>query len=232
MQNKIYRFKTTIQKIEQIAPDVKHLVINTPQAFSFAPGQFVSIILSINGEEIRRPYSIASKPYPESLELCIKILPQGKATPTINKLQVGDTLEMIGPMGHFILKESSYDKNLIFIATGTGITPFRSMAAHLLETGFKNKITLLVGYRYEEHALYEHEFTQLQKTYPHFSYQRILSRPTGNQEKGHVQKLVEKNLDLTAHYYICGLKEMVNQVKDLLLQKGIEQDQIFFEKYD
>ena len=142
--SKVQRFKTKILKIKNICDDVKHLVIKTNQDFLFKPGQFISIILTINGEEIRRPYSIASAPYPNSLELCIKILPNGKATPTINKLKEGDEIEIIGPMGRFTLHESSKDKDLILISTGTGITPFKSMSQHLLKNeNFKNKITCL-----------------------------------------------------------------------------------------
>jgi ferredoxin-NADP reductase len=237
--SKVQRFKTKILEIKNICDDVKHFVIKTNKDFLFKPGQFISIILNIDGKEIRRPYSIASAPYPNSLELCIKILPNGKATPTIDELKEGDEIEIIGPMGRFTLHESSEKKDLILISTGTGITPFRSLANHLLkkekESIFKNKITLITGYRYEENCLYEPEFKKLEKNHSNFSYHGILSRPRDsqpNQEKGHVQLLVEKHINPNAHYYLCGLTPMIDSVRELLKEKGIKKEQIFFEKYD
>jgi len=229
-RKKVHRFKSNVLEIKQITPSTKHLVISTPEDFDFYPGQFISLILNIDGREIRRPYSIASKPTPNSLDLCIKILPNGLATPTIDKLKSGDKLEVLGPMGDFIIKESALNKPLIFISTGTGVTPFRSIIHHLLHSNFKNKIILLTGYRHEFDVLYEDEFKELADKNENFSYNRILSQ--SDQDSGYVQDLVKKNLLPEANYYICGLKEMVNAVKDLLEEKGIPKEQVFFEKYD
>ena len=229
-RKKIHRFKSKILDIIYVCKDTKHLTISTPNDFDFYPGQFISIFLNKDGREIRRPYSIASKPTPNSLELCIEILPNGLGTPIIDKFEVGEEIDVMGPMGGFIIKEQSASKDLILISTGTGITPFRSMIHHLLENNFQNKITLITGYRYDEDVLYEEEFKKLEKKHENFSYYRILSRE--GEEKGHVQILIEKIFDEKADYYICGLKEMVNSVKDLLLEKGIPKENVFFEKYD
>lgn len=229
-RKKFMKFKSEILEINSLCEDVKHIVISTPKDFDFSPGQFISIILNKDGSEFRRPYSIASKPTPNSLDLCIKILPSGRGTPIIDKFNLGDELDILGPMGGFTIKEQSLNKDLIFISTGTGVTPFRSMCLHFLENGFKNKITLITGYRYNGDVLYEEEFKELEEEHENFSYHRILSREGEN--KGYVQNLVEKNLSNEADYYICGLKDMVNSVKDFLGEKGIPDENVFFEKYD
>ncbi len=231
-RKKIHRFKTKILEIKQITPSTKHIVISIPKDFDFYPGQFISIILDKEGREIRRPYSIASKPTPNSLDLCIKILEKGLGTPIIDKFKVGDEIEVMGPMGNFIINQQSLNKPLILISTGTGVTPFRSIIHHLLENNFQSTITLLAGYRHEFDILYEDEFKELADKKENFSYHRILSQPKEDDEKGYVQDLVKDNLLSDANYYICGLKEMVNAVKDLLEEKGIPKEQIFFEKYD
>ena len=135
-------------------------------------------------------------------------------------------------MGTFIVKDLSRD--LVLISTGTGIGPFKSIISYLLENDFKNKIILLTGYRHEEDILYEKEFKNLKEKYKNFSYEIILSKNNDNEtsENGYVQKLVEKYLNPSYNYYICGLKEMVNSVKDFLLEKGVPKENIFFEKYD
>ena len=228
---KVQKFKSKILQIEQLTSDVKHLKLSTPEDFDFSPGQFISIVMDIDGKEVRRPYSIASKPSKGFIDLCVKILPNGRATPTINKLKKGDELTLLGPMGGFTVKDPS--KDLVFISTGTGITPFRSMIHHFLEDDFPNKIKLCTGFRFNEHKLYKEELENLEKKYPNFSYDCILSRAGKESERGHVQKIIKENVtDVKAHYYICGLKEMVNSVKDLLLKKGVPKESIFFERYD
>ena len=165
------------------------------------------------------------------MDLCIKIVPNGELTPLIDKLKKGDGLEVFGPMGVFVIKEHSMNKPIVFVSTGTGISPFRSMIEYLLENNFKNKIILLTGYKYRKDILYKDEFIKLEKNHKNFSYDRILSR-SEKEEKGHVQKLIEKNFIQEADYYICGLKEMVFSVKDLLMEKGIPKENIFFERYN
>ena len=228
-RKKILRFRSKILDVINLTSSVKHLTFPVLEEFDFYPGQFISLILNKDGREIKRPYSIASQPSRKSMDLCIKIVQNGLVTPLIDGLKKGDEIEVLGPMGDLIVKD--FSKHLIFISTGTGIGPFRSIINYLLENSFKNKITLLTGYRTEEEVLYESEFKELEKKFMNFFYHRILSR-SEKEENGYVQKLVEKNLFLNSHYYICGLKGMVNSVKDLLSEKGIPKENIFFEKYD
>jgi CDP-4-dehydro-6-deoxyglucose reductase len=89
---------------------------------------------------------------------------------------------------------------------------------------------LLTGYRYNDDILYEQAFKELTEKYSNFSYQRILSRE--GDRTGYVQILIDDNLNLESDYYICGLKDMVNSVKEHLAEKGIPKENIFFEKYD
>ncbi len=230
IKKKLHKFKSKILKTDYINKTTKHITISTPDDFDFYPGQFISIIITINGEELRRPYSIASSPRPNQLDLCIKILPNGKSTPTIAKLNEGDEIDVMGPMGTFIIKDQSLTKPITFISTGTGVAPFRSIIANLLEYNFEKPITLLTGYRYNDDILYEQAFKELTEKYSNFSYQRILSRE--GDRTGYVQILIDDNLNLESDYYICGLKDMVNSVKEHLAEKGIPKENIFFEKYD
>jgi len=228
-RKKLHKFVSKILGIKDISQDTKHITISIPEDFDFYPGQFISIILNIDGLEFRRPYSIASKPQKGELDLCIKILPDGRATPLISKYNVGDEIDLMGPMGGFYIEDQSLAKAITFISTGTGVAPFRSIITHLLEHSFDKQITLLTGYRFEANTLYENEFKKLEEKYPNFKYHRICSREG---EKGYVQELINKNLNKDADYYICGLKEMVNSVTEHLEEKDIPEENIFLEKYD
>jgi len=231
-RKKIHTFKTRILEIENLVDDVKHFVLSIPEGFDFHPGQFISLIIPKGAGQIRRPYSIASKPGKDKIDLCIKILPEGLITPILNEMKVGDEINALGPMGHFYVQDESIDKPLTFIATGTGITPFRSAIHHLLENDSQNPITLIAGYRYEKNSLYDNEFKDLEKKYPNFTYKKAISRPEeGN--KAYVQDVLKENILPNTHYYICGLKEMVFAVRDLLTEeKQVPKENVFFEKYD
>jgi NAD(P)H-flavin reductase len=147
-------------------------------------------------------------------------------------MKAGDEIEAMGPMGAFYILEECMKNNIVFISTGTGIAPFRAMINSLLENNYKNKLKLISGYRYKKDVLYEEEFKNLEKKYENFNYYRILSKEGEEKGRGYVQKLISENLELDTYYYICGLKEMVNSVKDFLIEKGIEKEKIVIEKYD
>src|SRR3989344_7524731 len=101
IKKELLKFKSKIIESKYVNNNTKHITISVPDKFDFYPGQFVSLVLFINGEEYRRPYSIASKPQKNKLELCIKILPNGKTTPTIANFKEGDEIDVLGPMGTF-----------------------------------------------------------------------------------------------------------------------------------
>ena len=234
-QQKPSRFKSEILDIIKLTENVKHIKINVPKDFSFIPGQYVSIIMDNpkNGIKLRRPFSIVSLPKEAKngyIELCIKIIKNGNITLKIDKLKKGDKIECLGPLGSFKISESSKEKNIIFISTGVGIAPFKSMIPAVLknqEDNHKNKIILLTGYKNEEKILYDNYFKELEKKYKNFNYYMALI-----EKKVRVQSLIEKHFDKNADYYICGLKDMVSSVNMLLLKKGIPGKNIFIEKYD
>ena len=161
------------------------------------------------------------------------ILPEGKLTPIIDDYHEGHNLEFLGPLGEFTITNKEQD--LIFISSGSGIGPFRSMIHELLENNFKHKITLITGYRSEEDLLYHNEFTQLAEENPNFTYSSILSQPSPLYENkiGYVQDLIKDfQVPKEANYYICGLNNMITSARALLVKKGVEMKNIYSEKYD
>lgn len=226
-RKKFRRFNSRIKNIYQLDKDTKHIDLEKPEDFDFSPGQFISLIFKKDGEEIRRSYSIASKPEETVLGLCIKIIPEGVLTPLLDKLKEGDEIEAVGPMGPFKIRPDSLNKDIVFVSAGTGIGPFRSMIKYLLNQGYKNKILLLAGYRKEESSHYDSEFRQLEAEYENFYYEKILSS-----SEGYVQELVKKNIQYRTDYYICGLNKMVSSVRDILSENDIPEENVFFERYD
>ncbi len=220
------KFISEILEIKNLSPSVKHIKLSVPEKFEFVPGQYVSIIMEKNGNKIRRPYSICSKNNEKNfIELCIKIVEGGMASEIIKEKTIGNKVEILGPLGNFIIEESSKKKDRLFISNGTGIGPFRSMIKTMLGNEFKNKITLIAGYR--ENILYKEEFRELEKKHANFSHKVALS----SQGK-RVQDLLEEFIDKKADYYLCGLKDMINSVRSILAKEEIEMKNIYSEKYD
>jgi len=220
----------------EIAPDVRHFWFEIPdlEKFDFIPGQFVSLTSMINGKKVTRAYSIASRPYENKFELCLNEVREGIFSPFLFAMEVGDTVEMKGPHGAFVFKQPV--GNCFFIATGTGIAPFLPMIQHILERDSTHEFILVFGVRYEHSVLYDETFREMAAKHANFKYISTVTRPglewKGN--AGRVQQYVfseigdRKDFDV----YICGLKEMVNDVRDRLKELGFDKKQIIYERYD
>lgn len=213
------------------------LVFEPGTEFDFEPGQFVNAMAPSpeEGKLIKRPYSIASPPYEKGyLDLVWKRVEGGFMTNYFWKLKEGDTLQVQGPLGRFGLKKP-LAKRLVFVATGTGIAPFRAMIHELFKEGTDREVWLIFGNRYETDILYDEEWKKLAGQHSNFYYLPTVSRPehwTG--EKEYVQKLLLKYLKTPhdTHLYICGLTNMITEVQKAALEMGFTKEQIFFEKYD
>jgi CDP-4-dehydro-6-deoxyglucose reductase len=158
----------------------------------------------------------------------------GFFSPHLFAMRPGDTVDMKGPLGHFVLKRPVSDS--IFVATGTGIAPFRAMLLDCLDREPNTQFTLVFGVRYEHGLLYREEFEQLEREHPNFRFLPTLSRPEPSWTglTGHVQSHVlevlgdRRDMDV----YICGMKAMVDEMRARLKEKGLERPRIIFEKYD
>jgi ferredoxin-NADP reductase len=220
----------------EIAPDVRHFLFAAEgvERLEYLPGQFVSLSAECDGKTITRAYSLASAPRGDArFELCLNRVERGHISPRLFAMQPGDSIEMRPPLGMFVMRHPPRES--VFIATGTGIAPFRAMLeAHL--TTASPAITLVFGVRYESHLMYRAEFEALARDFSQFRFWPTLSRPdeswTGR--TGHVQthlaEAVGDRRDLDV--YLCGLKQMVDDVRGLLKGMGFDRKQIFYEKYD
>ena len=229
------RFEAELLDVKQLTLTVKHFTFSVPDGFSFIPGQYVSLLVPfLDGKLVKRPYSIASSPSQKGvINLTIKNVEGGHGTSFLFTMQKGDTLTFIGSLGAFTLRNK--ESNLVFISTGTGIGPFRSMIKDLLEHGAQQQVYLFTGYRYEEEILYDEEFTTLAKKYTNFHYYTIFSQPKNTtSEKGRVQDLLAKHLpqDFQGDFYLCGLHDMIDETKTFLEGKGFAKEHIYFERYD
>lgn len=218
-----------------IADEVRHFVFEAEaQDFSFIPGQFVSFSEIVDGKKVTRAYSIASEPHGTIFELCLNRVNEGKLSPRLFEMQVGDTIEMQGPLGYFVLRSPLSDS--ILVATGTGIAPFRAMLRPVLARDTGHQFTLIFGVRHEHNLMYREEFERLAEHHPNFHFWPTLSGPdeswkgrTGHVQ-GHMLEAIGDRRDVDV--YACGLKLMVDDVRARLKEIGFDRKRIIYEKYD
>lgn len=228
--------KFTLKLLERVnmTDELVLFKFSKPKDFTFLAGQYITLIFEENAKKVARSYSIASSPSKETIDLFVKDV-GGSGSKFLLGLKVGDEVSGMGPLGKFALTKESKEREIVFISNGTGLAPIKSMIEDLLEEGFDKRIILIAGFRGEEDISFVEEFKKLSSENPNFKFYYVLSKPKGSYSYvGHVQdylyKLIPKSFDGSA--YICGLKEMVNEVKEKLLNFGFNEEDIYFEKYD
>ncbi len=224
-----------------LSAQTKHLEFEVPTVprFGFVAGQWLSFKTNKpDGEEITRAYSIASPPGEDNrLALCLNRVQDGFMSNFLCDMKVGEEISCLGPFGDFILRPPLRDT--IFIATGTGVAPFRSMLHWLLADPVRHQdkqLSLLFGNRTEGDIYYHDEFLELSARHANFHYLPTLSRgaPERQGRRGYVQEhlpgIVQGRNDM--HAYICGLDKMVKANRELLKGLGWDRKSILYEKYD
>jgi len=236
--NKAQQFKGKVS--EHILINEKfqylHIELMEPHRIEFKAGQYISLDI---GEGERRSYSVASAPgMNHAVEFCIDVSPEGKGSRFLKNLKPGDEVNFMGPLGQFVMKEEDKEKEqkLLFAATGSGITPVRSMILQLLEEKKdKREIDLHWGLRHVEDMFWEEDFRRLHKYYDNFNFHLTLSKPPDHWPlcHGYVTDCVKNEIELDASWgvYLCGNKYMIEDVSKLVVQMGVLKEQVHFEKF-
>lgn len=239
MAHNVQVFDMLVKRIVTHTPTVKSFFLHFPpgQTMPFVAGQFVMSIVPRDGKPVKKPYSIASSPYELAdgyIELGIKKVEGGFMSTHFHNLKEGDILKMDGPYGKFVMKHADSADEVIFVATGTGITPLRSMFRQMLKIdGHKKPISMILGVRYENELLYDKEMYELERQYPNFKFIPTVSRPTDawKGERKYVQDLlVSRFPDPTNKaIYACGLVDMIQGLKKTCLENGWTKEQLHYE---
>ena len=221
---------------ENLAGDTWLLRINFEEVVEFVPGQFVS--LKVSDEGLRRSYSVASLPGKNNIELVVDVAPMGVGSKYILSLKVGDTIEVLGFLGKFVVEEEALTstKELLFVGTGTGAAPLKPMIEDLLiNKNFKGQTYFIWGMRYETDLYWQKEIDKLQRDFDNFHFEIVLSKPGADWpgmvgHVGDVAEMMALNWKETSAY-LCGSVEMIEEMKKLLKTKGVTEENINFERF-
>lgn len=215
---------------------------NLKNDFLFVAGQYITIKTTIEGKEIRRAYSLCSAPHSEMLKVAVKEIDGGLFSAIANNnLQAGDILEVHPPEGNFLLTTNIDAANsYAAFAAGSGITPIMSMIKAVLENEPKSQFVLVYGNKTLEETIFAKELVNLQSKYPdrlfiQFFYSRK-QEPNGTFgriERSTINYITKNKFKDTTFkaFYLCGPEEMINAVKEVLVENGVDQKKIFFELF-
>jgi ferredoxin-NADP reductase len=240
-------FDARLVAARPLAPGVRELTLERVDGapFAFEPGQWVNLVLPLTGGELRRAYSIASAPAPGGsprFDLAVTRVDGGPGSEFLHALPEGATLRAIGPQGLFT-RAPGDEAPALFVGTGTGVTPLRSMLVAALAAGSGPPLWLLFGARREEDILYRDQLEALAREHPRVRYEVTLSQPSASWpgRRGRVQShlpellaaLGEASAPAAPHVYVCGLERMVKSVRELCRHElGVDRRHVHTERYD
>ncbi|HIB36318.1 ferredoxin--NADP reductase [Mesonia sp.] len=237
----------SIKEVIRETPKSVSIVFNVPEdlkdTFKFTAGQYLTLKKEINGEELRRSYSICSTPHSGELKVSVKEVADGRfSSYANNKLKAGDSLEVYLPEGKFTFTPSADAGHRTYaaFAAGSGITPIMSIIKTALTEEEHSKFVLVYGNRTPEETIFFKELLELQASYPdRFFVEFVYSRAQDeNSFFGRIERstvnFVMKNKFKGHNFsdvYLCGPEEMIDLVSEVLQENKLPKENIHFELF-
>lgn len=238
----IRQYETRVVAMRDLTYDIKEvtLALIDPPQMDLIAGKFVQFEAPAYGnssQPVYRAYSIASPPSQrDRIQLEIRLVPEGICTTYVfTRLKVGDKVSINGPYGDFYLREG--DRDIVFIAGGSGMAPIRSMLLDMAEKGVNRKATYFFGARARRDLFLLDEMAELEKRLPNFRFVPALSSPAPDDdwkgETGIITEVLDRHFDSLAEHeaYLCGSPGMIDASIKTLTRKGMPEARIFYDKF-
>ena len=219
-------YEARVARIVEHAPDTRSLFLRGPR-LGFLPGKFISCLLPVGGETLIRPYSLASSPEEDDLEICLNLVPGGLASPYLLGLPVGAEVRFTGPWGTFVLDRAP-ETEAVFIADGTGIAPIRPMLRRALATATRHRLRLLYGAESRERLLYRTELEVMVRQHASFRFEHV---PSARLRDEVARRWVDGDADRGRRFFICGVGAIVPALRGLLRGAGYDRRAVQYEKW-
>jgi ferredoxin-NADP reductase len=206
-------------------PETRSLFLRPERRLDFRPGQFISCLLPAGNERLTRPYSLASNPGEDDLEICLDRV--GAGSSYLLGLTVGAEVAFTGPWGTFVL-DAAPATEAIFIAGGTGIAPIRPMLRRAITSGAKLPLRLLHANPPGKRALYRAELEALAREHPRFSLEYAAS---ADLPAVVTRRWIDADAERGRCFFICGVGDIVRTLRDLLRGAGYERRSVQYERW-
>ena len=239
-------YKLSIKEIIKETADAVSILFNVPEElqshYTFVAGQYVNLKVTLDGQEIRRAYSICSAPKSGELRIAVKALKNGFFSKFANeKLAVGNVIEVGTPEGKFTFEpKTDRQKNYAAFVAGSGITPVFSILKTVLEEEPNSTFVLVYGNKSEKDTIFHNQLHDLQLQYVgRLFVQYVYSQSTeDNALLGRIDHttvnfiLKNKHAEMEfSKFYLCGPEEMINLVSNTLKENNISDSDIKFELF-
>ncbi len=240
----IREYLGVVERITDLTYDIKelHIRLTDPDTLDFTAGHYIQLEAPAykgNPEPVYRAYSMSNPPSSNGfVETIVRRVPGGICTTWVfEHLKEGDEVTLNGPYGEFSLSDT--DRDMIWIAGGSGMSPFWSMIRHMIEAGIERKTTYFFGAVAKRDLFLVDELAELADEHPWFEFIPALSAPADGDEwtgeTGLITEVVARHIpdgqgELEA--YLCGSAGMIDAACKVLLTKGLSEDRIFFDKFN
>jgi ring-1,2-phenylacetyl-CoA epoxidase subunit PaaE len=216
-----------IASITRETADAVSLEISTDVPLAFAPGQFLTVVITIDGEVHRRAYSISSAPHDGRVTVTVKRMGLVSGY-LVERAREGERIDILGPSGSFVLTpDPTRTRKLVLIGGGSGITPLFSIARAVLHVEPRSRITLLYGNRSHADAIFREALDELARRLPggRLSVRHVLGGQLDcDRELGAI------DLD-DADVFICGPAPMMIAARTAVLSRGVDPSRVHEEKF-
>ena len=236
------QIKEVIQETDNAVSIVFHVPAELQSLYQFLAGQYVNLKLTLDGQEIRRAYSLCSSPESGELRVAIKSVQDGHFSKFANaNLRAGDFLDVSKPEGKFTFEpDNEKQKNYAGFAAGSGITPVMSILKSVLESEPKSTFVLVYGNKSPKETIFHNELHELQLKYVgRFFVHYVFSQAKADGELfGRIDKSTVNFVLNNKHkekafdkFYLCGPEAMINLVSSVLKEENISETDIKFELF-
>ena len=232
-----------IQSIDRLTPSAVAISFELPSAlaadYAFKAGQYLSLEAKIDGEVVRRSYSLCSAPHENVLKVGVKKVQKGLFSSFANDvLKVGDSLGVAPPEGRFVYVPQGGDKEILLVAAGSGITPVLSILKTILEKQHTSAVRLIYGNKTPEEVLFKVEIDALEKAYADrfkviwvYSQSNEADSLFGRIDQSVINFALNQHDDLPQQSFLCGPEAMIETAKACLVKATIPPENIHFELF-
>jgi len=224
----------TISEVEKVTYDTTRIRLDGPK-LDFKPGQFIMLSYPNPEQEkpdLKRAYSISSSPTKDYLEITVRAVEKGYVSKELQKIQIGDELEITGPLGPFYFEENT-DKDIVMIGCGCGIIPFNSMLTYITDKNLPTKVKYFSSHQKAEDIAYRKEFEQIAKDNPNIKLYFNITRDPNNTDpklrKGRIDKeYLKENIDNIEGktFFVCGTVAFAEAMINILKEMGVSEENI------
>jgi len=235
-----------VKDVKRETPEAVSVAFEVPPQqqpeYLFKMGQYITLKFKVNGEEIRRSYSVCTAPHEMELRVAVKEVQGGKGSEYINRnLKPGDTMEVMTPMGTFntVLKGAN-KKHYVLFAGGSGITPMMSIIKSVLYVEKQSSITLFYANKNEDSSIFKTELESLAATHPNLKLVLVYDAPKaslpelncGMVSQQKAETLVKAmSCEKADEYFICGPGPLMENVKLALEGLKVAKEKIHIEYF-